>query len=69
VRLLYQEYAGRRDALPGRRPQRVRARAPGTRLGSFLKAMADQHNGTFAVGFADAWSLPPNARFREKTDR
>ena len=40
-----------------------------TDLGAFLAALADQNDGTFGVGFADAWLPPPDAKFRDSTDK
>lgn len=45
-----------------------RAGAAKTELGSFLKELAEGNDGTFGVGFADAWMPPPGASTRPSSD-
>jgi len=40
-----------------------------TPLGSFLKRLADDHDGTFGIGFADSWMPPPGTGTRPSTDK
>ena len=51
-----------------RRRQR-REDAPETELGGFLAQLARENDGTFGVGFADAWMPPPGAKLRPGTDK
>jgi hypothetical protein len=57
------------DAKELARRAELRDVARQTDLGAFLAALADQNDGTFGVGFADAWLPPPNAKFRDSTDK
>lgn len=51
------------------RRKRLRELAPTLPLGKFLKELADSNDGTFGVGFADAWLPPPGASTRPSTDK
>ncbi|MHC4133848.1 MAG: hypothetical protein ACYS0K_02565 [Planctomycetota bacterium] len=51
------------------RRRRMREDAPQTKLGGFLAQLAEQNDGTFGVGFADAWMPPPGGKFRPGTDK
>jgi hypothetical protein len=46
-----------------------RENAAKTKLGGFLAELARQNDGTFGVGFADAWMPPPGASFRPSSDK
>ena len=51
------------------RRRSMREYAPQTKLGGFLAELARQNDGTFGVGFADAWMPPPGAKFRPSSDK
>jgi len=51
------------------RREAIRESALRTPLGAFLKQLADENDGSFGIGFADAWRPPPNAKFRPGTDK
>jgi hypothetical protein len=51
------------------RRRRWREHASETKLGGFLAQLAKQNDGTFGVGFADAWMPPPGGKFRPSTDK
>jgi hypothetical protein len=57
------------DAKELERRAKLRDAAHQTDLGAFLAALAHQNDGTFGVGFADAWLPPPDAKFRDSTDK
>ena len=47
----------------------MREHAPQTKLGGFLAELARLNDGTFGVGFADAWMPRPGGKFRPSTDK
>ncbi|MHC5041972.1 MAG: vWA domain-containing protein, partial [Planctomycetota bacterium] len=51
------------------RRRQMREAAADTKLGGFLAQLARQNDGTFGVGFADAWLPPPGAKFRPSSDK
>ncbi len=51
------------------RRRQLREEARNTDLGGFLAQLARQNDGTFGVGFADAWMPPPGAKFRPSSDK
>ncbi|MHC4819720.1 MAG: hypothetical protein ACYTF8_16870, partial [Planctomycetota bacterium] len=51
------------------RRRKMRENATETELGGFLAQLAQQNDGTFGVGFADAWMPPPGAKFRPSSDK
>ena len=51
------------------RRRSMREYAPRTKLGGFLAELARRNDGTFGVGFADAWMPPPGAKFRPSSDK
>ncbi len=57
------------DAAEKARRGRIRSLAAETELGGFMKALADQNEGTFDVVFADWYEPPPGTQFSESTDK
>jgi hypothetical protein len=51
-----------------RRRDEMRAFAPTTEIGAFLRSLALGNDGSFSVGFADAWMPPPGTKFGPSTD-